>query len=76
METTTLLLSGLTCAACQKLIQKRILRIDGVQDASVELTGETIISEAFLRIKAERKIASDEVVDVLKDTKYKVEKSS
>lgn len=69
METTILLLSGLTCSACQKLIQKRILRIDGVQDVSVELAGETII-------KAERKIAPNEVVYVLKDTKYKVEKSS
>ena len=69
METTTLLLSGLTCSACQKLIQKRILRIDGVQDASVELTGETII-------KAGRKITPNEVADVLKDTKYKVGKSS
>ena len=69
METTTLLLSGLTCAACQKLIQKRILRIDGVQGVNVELTGETVI-------KADRKITSGEVAEVLKDTKYSIEESS
>ena len=69
METTTLTLTGLTCAACQKLIQKRILKIDGVQDVTVELSGQT-------SIKASRKITSDEVAGVLKDTKYTVKISS
>ena len=69
METTTLTISGLTCGACQKLIQKRISRIDGVEDVVVELSGQT-------SIKASRKITSGEVVEVLKDTKYKVGKSS
>lgn len=69
MQTLTLLLSGLTCMACQKLIQKRILRIEGIQDVNVEMTGETTI-------KANRKITSDEVMEVLKDTKYSIEKSS
>ena len=69
METTTLLLSGLTCPAFQKLIQKRILRIDGVQGVNFELTAQPVI-------KSDRKITSGEVVEVLKDTKYSIEESS
>lgn len=63
-----LTLTGLTCAACQKLIQKRILKIEGVNDVVVELSGQT-------SIKASRKITSGEVADVLKDTKYAVKTS-
>ena len=66
---TTLTLTGLTCAACQKLIQKRILKIEGVNDVVVELSGQT-------SIKASRKITSNEVANVLKDTKYAVKNSS
>lgn len=69
METTTLTLTGLTCVACQKLIQKKILKIDGVQDVTVEISGQA-------SIKASRKITSNEVADVLKDTKYAVKISS
>ncbi len=61
-------LSGLTCGACQKLIQKRISRINGVLDVQVDADGKTIIG-------SERQIKIDEVEKALEDTKYKIKSS-
>lgn len=69
METTNLILTGLTCNACQKLIQKRLLKLDGVSEVVVELSGQT-------SIKASRKVTTSEVANVLKDTKYAIKISS
>lgn len=62
---TTIQLSGLTCASCQKLTSKRIKTITDVKDVTVEITGET-------QIKATREILEDEVKQVLKGTHYTV----
>lgn len=58
-------LSGLTCGACQKLITKRIMKIDGVESVNVELNGKTDIA-------AKRNILNDEIKKVLEGTQYQV----
>lgn len=56
-------LNGLTCGACQKLISKRISKIDGVDSVSVELNGHTDII-------AQRAIANNEIIKALEGTQY------
>ena len=58
-------LSGLTCGACQKLITKRIMKIDGVESVNVELNGKTDIA-------AKRNILNDEIKKVLEGTQYQI----
>lgn len=58
-------LTGLTCGACQKLITKRIMKIDGVKTVSVEFNGDT-------NITADRTIGKDEIIKVLNGTQYKI----
>ncbi|KKR33524.1 MAG: Heavy metal translocating P-type ATPase [Candidatus Gottesmanbacteria bacterium GW2011_GWC2_39_8] len=65
MNTLELIITGITCEACIKLIKKRIEKIDGVKDIDIKISGETVIS-------GERNIDLEEIVDVLKDTDYKV----
>lgn len=69
MQTIQIKLKGLTCGACQKLIQRRIAKINGVSDVQVDTDGKTIIG-------SNRRIKLDEVEKALEDTKYKVIKSS
>lgn len=61
----TIQITGLTCAACQKLITKRIMKIAGVDSVSVELSGNT-------DIVAVRAIANEEITKVLEGTQYKI----
>ncbi len=58
-------LTGLTCSACQKLITKRIMKIEGIKDVRVELNGKT-------EIDAERNISREEIMKVLEGTEYKI----
>ncbi|MCL6096654.1 MAG: heavy-metal-associated domain-containing protein [Patescibacteria group bacterium] len=59
--------SGLTCEACQRVIQKRLGRIDGVKEVKVELNGQTEIETANL-------ISKNEVEKALEGTNYKIVK--
>lgn len=60
-------LSGLTCQACQTLTQRRIQRIPGVQEVSVELaTGVATVS-------VDRDVTRTEVQNALAGTHYTVE---
>ena len=65
MFTLTFNLKGLTCEACVKLSKKRLMKIEGVKDASVDLNGEVSVSSDI-------KISLDDVRDTLKDTSYVV----
>ncbi len=63
---TTIKLSGLTCPACKKLIEKRVAVIPGVSrvDVNVESGQAVIDSSPGLQLS--------EIVAVLKDTPYQV----
>ncbi len=62
----TIFLQGLTCPACQKLIQKRLIKILGVEDVQVKLeNGETTIT-------AEKNISNEEIKKALEGTKYSI----
>lgn len=58
-------LSGLTCAACQKVIERRLKKIPGVQEATVQLSGLT-------EINAGRTIGEEEITKVLEDTQFNI----
>lgn len=53
----------MTCGACEKLISKRIMRIDGVIEVAVKLPGSATIT-------ASRDISVEEVQKVLEGTHY------
>ncbi|MFA5933182.1 MAG: heavy metal-associated domain-containing protein [Microgenomates group bacterium] len=61
----TFKISGMHCGACQKVIEKKLMKIEGVEKVSVELSGEAIVT-------ANRSINIDEVELALKGTDYKV----
>lgn len=64
---TKLILSGLTCPSCQKVIMMKIGKIAGVENITVDLkSGETIITSA-------NKIEKSTLVAVLADTHYQIE---
>jgi len=66
VHTMNLQLSGLTCGACEKVISKRLQKIDGVQEVHVtSQNGETSIT-------ATRPISKEEVITALEGTHYKV----
>ena len=66
VHTTKFQLSGLTCGACEKVISKRLQKIDGVQEVHVSSqNGATSIT-------ASRPISEDEVILALEGTHYKV----
>lgn len=66
VQITKLQLSGLTCDACEKVISKRLQKIEGVQEVHVTAqNGATSIT-------ASRSISKDEVVRALEGTHYKV----
>ncbi len=62
---TTLKVSGIHCGACQKVIEKKLMKIDGTSKVNVELSGEVIIT-------ANRAINIDEVKVALEGTDYQV----
>lgn len=66
MQKTSLLISGMTCAACEKLITKRIQKIGGVSAVVVSA------QRGSADITAIRPISTDEVVEVLQGTNYSV----
>ncbi|MCL4354822.1 heavy-metal-associated domain-containing protein [Patescibacteria group bacterium] len=61
----TIKFGGLTCGACQKVIQKRISKIPGVEDVAVEGDGNTQISASNL-------LSKSEVEKALEGTPYKL----
>lgn len=64
--TTLIHLKGATCKACQKIIEKRILKIKGVYTAIVYL------NDGKTEITAERQISKSEIKNTLKGTKYEI----
>lgn len=68
METqiiTNIKISGMHCGACQKVIEKKLMKIEGVEKVNVELSGEAAIT-------ANRSIKIDEIKLALKGTDYQV----
>lgn len=66
MPTKKVNLSGLTCPACKKLAEKRIVTIPGTKRVEVNLkSGETIID-------SDTKIQLQQIKEALKDTPYQV----
>ncbi|PIY71868.1 hypothetical protein COY87_03915 [Candidatus Roizmanbacteria bacterium CG_4_10_14_0_8_um_filter_33_9] len=65
-QTTKLQLSGLTCGACEKVISKRLQKIEGVQEVHVSS------QNGATSIIASRPISKEEVVSALEGTHYKV----
>ncbi len=58
-------ITGFDCGACAMLAQKRISKIEGVEEVVVQESGET-------KILASRDIEKAEITEVLKDTNYKI----
>ena len=62
----TITLTGLTCSACKKVVEKRLQKIEGVQTVVVDLgTGQATID-------ASRDVSTQEMQHALEDTLYKV----
>ncbi len=55
--------SGMHCGACQKVIEKKISKIEGVDGVSVSPDGD-------LSVSASRSISLDEVKLALEGTEY------
>lgn len=66
MATSVFKLSGLTCPACKKLVEKRIGTIDGVKLANVDLTNNSV------EITSEKELQRLDVENSLRDTPYKI----
>ena len=63
---TSFQLSGLHCASCKKISEKRIKQIAGITEATTNLeTGE-------LTINSERVITKQELIKALEGTGYQV----
>lgn len=62
---TKVKLTGLHCEACKKIIAKRLKRIADVQEAMVDLSGNT-------EIIAMRPITTPEVIEALQGTQYTI----
>lgn len=67
MSDQTFTINGMHCEACTKLSAKRIKKIEGVLDASVDL--ETKIA----LVHAARPITTNEINAVLADSDYRAE---
>ncbi len=63
MITSTFQLTGLTCGACVKLIQKKLGRIPEVQNVQADLTGAVTVS-------ADREVSKEEISSALSGTSY------
>ncbi|PIV08207.1 hypothetical protein COS52_03945, partial [Candidatus Roizmanbacteria bacterium CG03_land_8_20_14_0_80_39_12] len=53
VQTTQLQLSGLTCGACEKVVSKRLQKIDGVQEIHVSSQNGSVSITAFRSISKE-----------------------
>ncbi len=62
----TFKLSGLTCPACKKIIEKRLYTVPGITGAIVDLKSQEV------SIDSVRDIQSLEIKNVLADTQYQV----
>lgn len=60
---------GMHCSACQKVIEKKISKIEGVSGVSAQLSGDVLIS-------ADHTISMNEVKLALEGTDYQVSSSS
>lgn len=67
---TNLKISGMSCEACQKLVEKRLMKIPGVNRVAIEL------KSGLAEILANRRIDSREIMEALKGTEYKIYESS
>ena len=67
MYNQTFIINGMHCEACTKLSAKRIKTIDGVTDATVDL------SSSIATVSAERSLTVDEINVVLTDSDYHAE---
>lgn len=56
---------GMHCGACQKVIERKLMKIKGTVKINVELNGEVIIT-------ANRSINTDEIKLALEGTGYQV----
>lgn len=61
----TIKFGGLTCDACQKVIQRRISKIEGVEDVTVESNGTT---EVIVKVA----LSKAQVEKMLEGTPYKL----
>lgn len=66
MYTQTIRLSGLTCSACKKLIEKRIGLLPGV--TKVDVT----VSSGEATVVSDKEMANSPIQEALKDTPYRV----
>lgn len=66
MITSHFNLTGLTCEACVKLVNKRLGTISGVKQASAELPGHVTLS-------ADREVTKEEIGKALEGTDYRVQ---
>ena len=62
----TITLTGLTCSACKKVVEKRLQKIEGVQTVVVDL------GTSQATINASRDVSTQEMQHALEDTLYKV----
>ncbi|HBE90534.1 MAG: hypothetical protein A3E37_05675 [Candidatus Andersenbacteria bacterium RIFCSPHIGHO2_12_FULL_46_9] len=65
MITQNIQLTGLTCEACVKMVQKRLRRLPNVQDVDVKVDGQTIIV-------ADQEFKPDVIKQALADTPYQL----
>ncbi len=63
--TTNVTIQGMHCEACQKIIQRRLGKIEGILEVQAPLSGE-------ISILANRSISIDEVKTALEGTDYLV----
>ena len=66
VQITKLQLSGLTCGACEKVISKRLQKIEGVSEIKVSA------KNGFTFITATRPISNNEVAKALTGTHYEI----
>lgn len=59
-------LSGLSCGSCEKMVSKRLMKIDGVSDVHVTA------ANGLATISAIRLITADEITVALEGTHYSV----
>jgi copper chaperone CopZ len=62
---TSINLAGLHCDACPRLIEKRLKKIQGVQEVRVAMTGAT-------EITADRRLDPGEIGHALTGTPYRI----
>jgi copper chaperone CopZ len=65
MITQNIQLTGLTCEACVKMVQKRLRRLPQVQDVVVTVSGQAMIV-------ADQEFTPDAIRQALADTPYQL----